>query len=64
MLSMLKDIGLFILGVAALYLLYFGTLTVQETDNKDESRQARIWMTYVSLAVVTAGGIVWLFLRF
>ena len=48
------------LGLAGLYLLCFGIFTDREKDESDESRQVRVWMTYVALAVLSVGALVWL----
>ena len=48
------------MGLAGLYLLCFGIFTDREKDESDESRQVRVWMTYVALAVLSVGALVWL----
>lgn len=57
MLWLLKDVGTLILGVAGLYLFCFGTLS-RKTDESN-SGDARVWMTYIALAVLAIGAIVW-----
>ena len=59
MLWLLKDIGEFILGIAGLYLLFFGTLSTRE-ENENDPHLARVWMTYIALAILSLGAIVWL----
>jgi hypothetical protein len=59
MLWVLKDAGIFILGICGLYLLCFGTMS-SKGSNEDNSQQARVWMTYIALAVLALGLIVWL----
>ena len=60
MLWLLKDVGRMVLGIAGLYLLCLGVFPGREKDESDESRQVRVWMTYVALAVLSAGALVWL----
>ena len=56
----LKDVGIFILGIASLYLLSFGTLSSKDPNGDNSQQQARVWMTYIALAVLSIGAIVWL----
>ena len=56
---LLKDVGGVLLGLAGLYLLCFGVFPDREKDESDESRQVRVWMTYVALAVLSVGALAW-----
>jgi hypothetical protein len=59
MLWLLKDVGAFILGIAGLYLLCFGTLSRKE-ENESGPQQIRVWMTYFALTILSLGAIVWM----
>ena len=49
----LKDIFWSIVGIASFYLLCFGALPDKEKDQIDESRQVRVWFTYIALFIVS-----------
>jgi heme/copper-type cytochrome/quinol oxidase subunit 2 len=53
----LKDVFWFIAGIASLYLLCFGTLPDKQKDQGDESRQVRVWLTYIALFIVAVAAL-------
>jgi len=59
MLWLLKDAGIFFLGIAGWYLLFFGTLSTK-AKNSGDPQLALVWMTYIALAILSLGKIVWM----
>jgi hypothetical protein len=60
----LKDVFWFIVGIASFYLLLFGALPDKPKDQVDESRQVRVWLTYVALFIYSTAGLLWLVDRY
>jgi hypothetical protein len=60
MFDVIQQAGLFVMGLAGLYLLWCGVLPDKQRDLQDEGRETRVWMAYGALCVFSLGALIWI----